>query len=275
MNNYDESVQFYMKEAASYPILSREKEIELFQKLEDDDQFAFEDIVKHNLRFVINVALHYNNRGVPLSDLIQEGNIGLLEVVRKYDWRKGYRFSTYASFWIRQSIQLALRRHSSLITLPIRKSRLIGKISEVISAFTSEHGFEPSVEEISKIMDIKVEVIQQMLKLRETVLSLDQTTDEDGIPLMERIPDTQKKSPLQYCMENQTRVKIAALFKHLNEKERRIMNLRFGFEHGKTLSLRKTSRLVGLSQEGVRRIERKALSKLNRPVFREKLEALL
>lgn len=275
MKQFEEEIKWFIQEAAQYPVLTREEEIELFKILEDGDKSVFEEIVKHNLRFVIKIALHYTGRGLPLSDLIQEGNIGLLEVIHKYDYRKGYRFSTYAAFWIKQAIQIALRRNGSIIAIPIRKSRLIGHISEVISNFNQDHGHEPSLGEIASILDEKEETIESMMKLRESVLSLDNSADDESLSPMERIPDQQIRSPLDYCMESQARIKIGALLKLLSEKEQRIMRLRYGFEHGKNLSLRKISRLVGLSQEGVRRIERKALEKLRRPTIRAKLDSLL
>lgn len=275
MKQFEEEIKWFIQEASKFPVLTREEEIELFKRLEDGDKSTFEQIVKHNLRFVIKIALHYTGRGLPLSDLIQEGNIGLLEVIPKYDYSKGYRFSTYAAFWIKQSIQIALRRNGSIIAIPIRKARLIGRISEVISNFNQDHGHEPSVSEIARILDEKEETIESMMKLRESVLSLDNPADEESISPLERIPDQQAKSPLDYCMESQARIKIGALLRILSEKEQRIMRLRYGFEHGRNLSLRKISRLVGLSQEGVRRIERKALEKLRRPTIRAKLDSLL
>jgi len=275
MKQFDDEIKVYIQEASKYPVLTREEEKEMFKKLKKGDQSQFELIVKHNLRFVIKIALHYTGRGLPLSDLIQEGNIGLLEVIPKYDYKKGYRFSTYAAFWIKQAIQIALRRNGSMINLPIRKSRMIGHITEVTNNFIQEHGYQPSIGEIAKIMNQKEETIESLLKLKESVLSLDNTSDEDSISPLERIPDTQVKSPLEFCMENQARIKVAALLKMLSEKEQRIMRLRYGFEHGKNLSLRKISRLVGLSQEGVRRIERKALEKLRRPGLSAKLAPLL
>lgn len=275
MKAYEEDINVYIKEAGRYSVLTREEEKQLFIDYEKGDATAFDRIVKHNLRFVIKIALRYRGRGLPVSDLIQEGNVGLLEVIPKYDHRKGYRFSTYAAFWIKQAIQIALRRNGSLISLPIRKSRMIGRLSETIKTFVQDNGHEPSVQELAGIMDEKPEMIEKLLKLRESVLSLDSTNDDDNISLMERVPDLHVKSPLEYCMDNQSRIKIAALLRHLSEKERRIMRLRFGFEHGKNLSLRKTSRLVGLSQEGVRRIERKALDKLRRPTMRAKLASLV
>ena len=152
---------------------------------------------------------------------------------------------------------------------------MIGHISEVVSNFIKDHGHEPSVSEIAHILNEKEKTIESMLKLRESVLSLDNSMDDESMSPMDRIPDQQVKSPLEYCMENQAQFKVGALLKLLSEKEQRIMRLRYGFEHGKNLSLRKISRLVGLSQEGVRRIERKALEKLRRPTIREKLSYLL
>ena len=272
---FEDEIKSYIQQAAKYPVLTRTEEIDLFKSLENGNQSAFEEIVKHNLRFVIKIALMYAGRGLSLADLIQEGNIGLLEVIPKYDHRRGYRFSTYAAFWIKQSIQIALRRNGSLIALPIRKARLIGHITEVINHYVQDHGYEPSVPVIAGLLGEKEETIESLMKLRESVLSLDNPSEEDGITPMDRVPDPQVKSPLEYCMESQARIKIASLLKMLSEKEQRIMRLRYGFEHGKNLSLRKTSRLVGLSQEGVRRIERKALEKLRRPSLREKIASLV
>ncbi len=275
MREFDDNIQTYIEEAAKYSVLTREGEINLFKKLEAGDETATEEIVKHNLRFVIKIAMRYTGRGLPLSDLIQEGNIGLLEVIGKYDYAKGFRFSTYAAFWIKQAIQVALRRNGSIISLPIRKARMIGQMTEVMAKFVRENGREPSADELAKLMNQKPRKIEELLKLRESVLSLDAQTDPDTSSFLDRIPDPNAQSPLEYCMEHQARIKIAVLLKFLSEKERRIMKLRYGFEHGKNLSLRKTSRLVGLSQEGVRRIERKALEKLRRPALMARVAMLL
>jgi len=275
MKVFEEDVSSYIREAGQYPVLTREEESDLFKQYEQGDESAFDQIVKHNLRFVIKIALRYTGKGLPLSDLIQEGNIGLLEVIPKYDRKRGYRFSTYAAFWIRQAIQVALRKNGSIISLPIRKTRMIGRITEAVNNFVQKNGHEPSSRELASFMKEKHETIEELLQLRESVLSLDETNEEENISLMERLPDQEAKSPLEFCMENQSRIKIAALLKLLSEKEQRIMRLRFGFEHGKNLSLRKTSRLVGLSQEGVRRIERKALDKLRRPTLKAKLANFL
>ena len=276
MKDFENDIGEYMKEAGKYTVLTREEEVDLFKKLENGDEDAFGEIARHNLRFVIKIAMSYTGKGLPLSDLIQEGNVGLLEVIHKFDYRRGFRFSTYAAFWIRQAIQVALRKNGSLIPLPVRKSRMLGHISEAISVFVQDNSREPSIEELSGILDVDEKKLAELMKLRESVLSLDETYDnEENISLMERIPDNESKSPVETSMEKQAKVKITTLLKILNEKEQKIMRLRFGFEHGQNLSLRKTSRLVGLSQEGVRRIERKALEKLRRPAMKSKFAALV
>ncbi|HPB32054.1 MAG TPA: sigma-70 family RNA polymerase sigma factor, partial [Candidatus Sumerlaeota bacterium] len=205
------------------------------------------------------------------------GNVGLLEVIEKYDYHKGFRFSTYAAFWIRQAIQIALRRHGSMIALPIRKSRLLGRIAEAQSRFLMDEGREPTTRELADFLHEKEGTIQDLLLMKDSVLSLDTAAvaEDESSTLMDRLTDENALSPLDACVKNQMKAKVAALMEILNEREKRIMRLRFGFEHGKSLSLRKTSALVGLSQEGVRRIEAKALTKLRRPTIMAKMAALV
>jgi RNA polymerase primary sigma factor len=150
MAKFDESLKTYLREISQQPVLTRSEEVHLFKRLKKGDEEAREQIIASNLRFVIKIALSFADRGLPLADLIQEGNVGLLEVIGKYDYRKGFRFSTYAAFWIKQSIQLALRKQCSLIRLPIRKSRFMGKLNEVIAKFVQEQGREPTVAELAE-----------------------------------------------------------------------------------------------------------------------------
>src|SRR5690606_31320317 len=143
--NLNEDMKLYLKEVARKKVLTRQEELALFRRLEEGDTSARQEIVEANLRFVIKIALQFSGRGVPLPDLIQEGNVGLLEVVEKFDYRKGIRFSTYAAFWIRQAIQMSVRKHGNVIRLPIRKSRFMGHLNETITTFTTNNGREPSV----------------------------------------------------------------------------------------------------------------------------------
>jgi len=257
----------YLDEVQHEEVLTREAETKMFQRLEAGDLSAREEIVRANLRFVVKIAYEFINRGLPFADLIQEGNVGLLEVIPKYEWRKGYRFSTYAAFWIRQAMQMALRRQCSMIRLPVRKSRLLGRICERIQQSRLESGREPTSEELAEQLGTSVEEVERLLQLRDGVLSLDAQEDEGDTPLLETVAESDARSPRDMATESQMRTKVERVMEYLGEREKRILSLRFGFESGRTLSLRRTSKIVGLSQEGVRRIEQRALGKLRRPAI--------
>jgi RNA polymerase primary sigma factor len=271
----NDELRIYLKEIAQRKVLTREEEVALFKRLNSGDESARAEIVEANLRFVIKVALSFASRGVALADLVQEGNIGLLEVVDKFDYRRGYRFSTYAAFWIRQSIQLALRKQSNVIRLPIRKSRFLGHLNESMREFAQNHGRQPSVRELALILDVEETKLEQLLQLRDSVLSLDIEADEEGAHLLNTLKDENTPSPLDHCLEAEKRHRVETLLNSLSEKEQKILKLRYGFQNGKNLSLRSTSKLVGMSQEGVRRVERKALTKLRRPNARQSVCGLI
>lgn len=264
----------YLSALQDEHVLTREEETELFQRMEGGDPKAREEIVRANLRFVVKIAYEFVNRGLPLADLIQEGSVGLLEVIPKYDWRKGYRFSTYAAFWIRQAIQMALRRQCGLIRIPVRKCRMLGHMSEHIQQFRFQWGREPNTQELAEHMAVSVETIEQLLQLRDGALSLD-ARDEESTQLLDKVAPVAAKSPRDVVAEKQMRAKVARVFDYLGERERRVLRLRFGFGSGRTLSLRRTSKAVGLSQEGVRRIEKRALEKLRRPAIQRMVAGLV
>ncbi len=271
----NEDLKFYLKEVAKQKVLTREEEVALFKRLASGDESARQVIVEANLRFVIKIALQFSGRGVALPDLVQEGNIGLLEVVDKFDYKKGYRFSTYAAFWIRQSVQMALRKQSNVIRLPIRKSRFMGHLNEAISNFTHANGRAPSTHELAPIVGVEVSKLDQLMQLRDSVLSLDVESDEDGVQLLSRLEDKEGLSPREHCIVKEQEKHVQQVLNLLSEKEQRILKLRFGFTGGKNMSLRSTSKLVGMSQEGVRRVERTALKKLRRPVAQQIVGGLL
>jgi RNA polymerase primary sigma factor len=271
----NDEVRFYLNDVAKGRLLSREDEVALFKRLAAGDESARDEIIEANLRFVIKVALQFAGRGVAIADLIQEGNIGLLEVVDKFDYRRGYRFSTYAAFWIRQAIQLALRKQSNVIRLPIRKSRMLGHMNEAVKNFSATHGRAPSARELALLLDMEECKVEELLRLRDSVLSLDMETDEDGNQLLSRLSDDTSPSALDRSMERERTERVEEALGQLTDKERKVVKLRFGFGGGRELSLRNTSQLVGMSQEGVRRVERKALKKLRRPGTREAIHGLL
>lgn len=271
----NDELRIYLKEVASRKVLTREEEVELFRRLEAGDESARDEIVETNLRFVIKVALGFAGRGVALADLVQEGNIGLIEVIKKFDYRRGYRFSTYAAFWIRQAMQLALRKQSNVIRLPIRKSRFLGHLNEAIRDFSQNHGREPSVRELSLLLDMSETKLEELMQLRDSVLSLDVDADEEGSSLLYSLRDEVTPSPLDRCLETEKCLRVEQVLNMLSEKEQQVLKIRYGFRTGKVQSLRDTSRVMGLSQEGVRRIERKALGKLRRPQVRQAVYGLL
>lgn len=258
-----------LNEIQDQPVLTREEERDLFKRLEAGDATAREEIVRSNLRFVIKVAHEFLHRGLPLADLIQEGTVGLLEVIPKFKWRKGFRFSTYAAFWIRQAIQMALRRQAGIVRIPIRKSRMLGRMSKQAQQFRLQNGREPTALELADSMDLTVEEVEGLLALREGVTSLDAQDGEDGMRLLDTLPAQDTKSPRDLVGEKQMRSKVERVFDYLGQRERDVLRLRYGFDNGRALSLRNTSQVIGLSQEGVRRIERRALQKLRRPAMRE------
>ncbi|MFH0793388.1 MAG: sigma-70 family RNA polymerase sigma factor [bacterium] len=273
--NFDEGTQIYLREIGGSKILTKEEEIALFKRLEARDESVREEIVQANLRFVVRIASTFAGKGLSMSDLIQEGTIGLLEVIDKFDYHKGFRFSTYAAFWIRQSIQLALRKNGCLIRLPIRKSRMLGKIGEFVANRAKNTGKEPTLQELAEFTSLPEKKLERLLRLRDSVLSLDSVNTEDGSSLLDTVPAPQESTPFEACHRKQMKEKVSQVMGYLNEKERRVLRLRYGFERGKALSLRGASRYVGLSQEGVRRVEHKALGKLRRPSIRAYIAGLI
>lgn len=274
-NTLNEDMKIYLKEVSRKQVLSRDEEIALFKRLAAGDETARQEIVEANLRFVIKIALQFSGRGVPLPDLVQEGNIGLLEVVDKFDYRKGFRFSTYAAFWIRQAIQMAVRKHGNVIRLPIRKSRFMGHLNEAITNFSAANGRMPTTDELSKVLEVEPEKLEQLMNMRESILSLDMEVEEEGTQLLNRIADSSTPSALEHSIEQEQHRKVERVLSTLSDKEQKVLKLRFGFDTGKSLSLRNTSKLVGMSQEGVRRVERSAIRKLRRPATSQVVSGLL
>ena len=269
-----DGVQDYLKDAGKHPVLTREQEVALFQRLEAGDEDAREEIVRCNLRFVVKIALQFRSLGMPLGDLIQEGNIGLLHVINKFDWRKGFRFSTYAAFYIRQEIQAAIHRNISLIRLPVRKARLLGKIHEVVNRYNELQGRDPSLREVAAELGETVEKVQPLMELRHSFTSIDAERNEDEYTLAETLP-APTEAPSAAIEHKQNCAAVRDMLGFLSDRERKVIELRFGFSNGREHSLRKASKVIGLSQEGVRRVEHRALNKLRRPALSARVEHLM
>ena len=275
MNQKPAGFKTYLKDIGQYRVLTKEEEFSLFERLCNGDESVREEIVSCNLRLVVRLALRFQGKGLNLEDLIQEGNIGLLEVIDRFDHTLGFRFSTYAAFWIRQAIQVAVRKNGSMIRLPVRKARMLGKISEVVQEGLMLNGRPPSVEAIAARLEVDVAQIDELMKLSKTTLSLDMPLDEDGGTLQDKIEDTDSPSPVEQTMTQEMQRRMDTVLRQLSEREHAILSLRFGLKGSKGKSLRVVSRHVGLSQEGVRRVEQRALHKLARPHMRQQLTGLI
>lgn len=277
MISIEDGIDAYLKDVSQYPVLTRQEEFDLFERHSNGDTEARDEIIRRNLRFVVKMALGYQNQGVGLADLIQEGNIGLIEVVGRFDHRRGFRFSTYAAFWIKQAIQQVICRQGRLVRLPIRKTRALSKINEATRSFSAREGRTPTATEIADIVGVPVEQVDMLARLNQSALSIDQHPDDEdyGPSLQDVLPETDTPGPRETAMGSQLRRRVRKILDQLGERERRILFLRFGFDGGKGLSLRKTSAQVGLSQEGVRRIEQKTLKQLAHGAMGEQLVGLV
>jgi RNA polymerase primary sigma factor len=269
------TIKIYLQEIGRNRVLTKDEEFELFHRLRSGDERAREEIINCNLRLVVRLAIRFQGKGVILEDLIQEGNIGLLEVIDRFDHTLGFRFSTYAAFWIRQAMQVAVRKQGSLIRLPVRKARQLGRVSELINEFHSTAGRAPSAAELAERMSVTESQVDDLVKLTRTALSLDSALDEDGQTLQERIADENTPLPSEDSMRRELERKVHKALSQLSEREHSILHLRFGLGGHKARSLRNVSRRVGLSQEGVRRVEQRALAKLAKPSMRSQLAGLL
>lgn len=265
----------YFSEISRHRVPTRQEEYALFERLHSGDPSAREEIIQSNLRLVVRIAQRFQGKGLSLEDLIQEGNIGLMDVVNRFDHTLGYRFSTYAAFWIRQAIQVAIRKQSSLIRLPVRKMRQLGRISDMVQEYQSVQGRRPTREELARRLCIKPAAVDELLNWAHASLSLDMPLDENGDTLKEHLPDTLSPSPFQESMNRERREKVRTALAELTDRECSILQLRFGMTGRKSRSLRHISRDVGLSQEGVRRVEKRALAKLHRPHMARRLVGLL
>ncbi len=269
-------LQVYLHEISPNKVLTREEEVALFKQLEKGDESVRETIIECNLKFVIQIAHKFRSRGVPLEDLIQEGNLGLMEAVKKFNHRLGFRFSTYAAFWIRQAIQVAIRQRGSLIRLPVRKSRQLGFMSEIIQEYWSTVGRPPTEVELAKRLKITATQARELARMGEAVLSLDMQIDNEGPSLVDILPDTTLVTMEDRRLAVERKQKLTlAMSESLSEREHTVIEKRFGFKSGLNQSLRKVSAQLGLSQEGVRRIEQRAINKLRRPRVRQMMAGLL
>lgn len=277
--NKKNPVRAYFDEIGERPLLSREEEAQLAQRIEENDQEAKKELAIANLRLVISIAKKYRNYGLSFLDLIQEGNLGLMKAVEKFDWRKGYKFSTYATWWIRQAILRAITNRSRTIRVPAHMNELIRDIKKVERKFMHKHGRDPTPEEISEKLEVPVEKIRKAQKTSQRTTSLDKPLGEDegeaGV-LGDILADTNLPGPEQESLQMMTKNHLEELLHEvLTERERRIVQLRYGLKDYHPRTLNEVGKVFGISRERVRQIQKEAINKLQRPEIKKQLRTYL
>lgn len=262
----DDSVRLYLREIGKIPLLSAEEELELAQKVVAGDKRAKDKMAEANMRLVVSIAKRYVGRGLDLLDLIQEGNTGLLRAVEKFDPDKGFKFSTYATWWIRQAITRAIADQARVIRIPVHMVETINKLLRTQRRLTQELNREPTNEEIAAAMEIEVEKVEHIMKIKQEISSLDASIrdDEEDSVLSDFIEDEDTISPEDSANNQILKEQIKQVLRTLTEREQKIVSLRFGLEDGKQHTLEEVGTIFGVTRERIRQIEAKALAKLRK-----------
>jgi RNA polymerase primary sigma factor len=257
-----DSLQQFLNEARRYPLLTAAEEIELAKRIERGDMAAKDRMINSNLRLVVSIAKKYQGQGLTLGDLIQEGVIGLIRAAEKFDWRRGFKFSTYATLWIRQAIQRGLHNTSRTIRMPVHIAQRERKISRVERELNVKLGREPSIEEIAEVAELPVEEVEEIKKASQPMASLDQPVGDDGDSAFGDFLSSDKPEPQEEVAMNFRDEAVRKALDKLPERERDVVELRFGVGLAEPTPLRETGRVLGMSAERVRQLEERALRQL-------------
>ncbi|MBO6133550.1 MAG: RNA polymerase sigma factor RpoD [Lachnospiraceae bacterium] len=272
----EDPVRMYLKEIGKVPLLSADEEIELAKRMELGDEEAKKKLAEANLRLVVSIAKRYVGRGMLFLDLIQEGNLGLIKAVEKFDYRKGYKFSTYATWWIRQAITRAIADQARTIRIPVHMVETINKLIRVSRQLLQELGREPTPEEISKEMNMPVDRVREILKISQEPVSLETPIgEEEDSHLGDFIQDDQVPVPADAATFMLLKELLMEVLSTLTEREQKVLRLRFGLDDGRARTLEEVGREFKVTRERIRQIEAKALRKLRHPSRSRKLKDFL
>ena len=272
----DDPVRMYLKEIGKVPLLTPEEEVELARKMSEGDEEAKRRMTEANLRLVVSIAKRYVGRGMLFLDLIQEGNLGLIKAVEKFDYTKGYKFSTYATWWIRQAITRAIADQARTIRIPVHMVETINKTIRVSRQLLQELGHDPSAEEIAEVMDMPVEKVRDILKIAQEPVSLETPIgEEEDSHLGDFIPDEDASEPSEAASFSLLREQLEEVLDTLAPREKKVLELRFGIVDGRTRTLEEVGKEFNVTRERIRQIEAKALRKLRHPSRSKKLRDFL
>ena len=272
----DDPVRMYLKEIGRVPLLTAQQEVELAKRMEAGDEQAQKDLAEANLRLVVSIAKRYVGRGMLFLDLIQEGNLGLIKAVEKFDYNKGYKFSTYATWWIRQAITRAIADQARTIRIPVHMVETINKLIRVSRQLLQKHGREPTPEEIAKEMDVSEERVREIMKIAQEPVSLETPIgEEEDSHLGDFIEDHDAPAPADAASFMLLKEQLAEVLSTLTDREKRVLKLRFGLEDGKARTLEEVGKSFNVTRERIRQIEAKALRKLRHPSRSKKLKDFL
>ncbi len=272
----DDPVRMYLKEIGRVPLLTPEEEQDLARRMAEGDESAKQHLIEANLRLVVSNAKKYVGKGMFFLDLIQEGNLGLIKAVDKFDYQRGHKFSTYATWWIRQAITRAIADQARTIRIPVHMVETIHKVSRVTRQLLQENGREPTAEEIAKALNMSAEKVREIMKVAQDPVSLETPIgEEEDSHLGDFIPDEDSPAPAEAASQAMLREQIIEVLRTLTPREEQVLTLRFGLEDGRPRTLEEVGKVFNITRERIRQIEAKALRKLRHPGRSKRLKDYL